>query len=41
MAKRKEADNPIVKDDPSRILDVNMEDVMHNSLMTSADQDIL
>ena len=41
MAKRKESDAPIVKDDPSRILDVNMEDVMHNSMMPYAEHVIL
>ena len=41
MAKRKEPDKPIVKDDPSRILDINMEDVMHNSMMPYAEHVIL
>ena len=41
MAKRKEPDRPIVKDDPSRILDINMEDVMHNSMMPYAEHVIL
>ena len=41
MAKRKEAEKPIVKDDPSRILDINMEDVMHNSMMPYAEHVIL
>ena len=41
MAKRREPDKPIVKDDPSRILDVNMEDVMHNSMMPYAEHVIL
>ena len=40
MAKRKD-ETPIVKDDPSRILDVNMEDVMHNSMMPYAEHVIL
>ena len=40
MAKKKD-DTPIVKDDPSRILDVNMEDVMHNSMMPYAEHVIL
>ena len=41
MAKRREPDRPIVKDDPSRILDINMEDVMHNSMMPYAEHVIL
>ena len=41
MAKRREPDKPIVKDDPSRILDINMEDVMHNSMMPYAEHVIL
>ncbi len=41
MAKRKEPDKPIVKDDPSRILEINMEDVMHNSMMPYAEHVIL
>ena len=41
MARRKEPEKPIVKDDPSRILDVNMEDVMHNSMMPYAEHVIL
>ena len=41
MAKRKEPDKPIVKDDPSRIIDINMEDVMHNSMMPYAEHVIL
>ena len=41
MARRKEPDTPIVKDDPSRILDINMEDVMHNSMMPYAEHVIL
>ena len=40
MPKKKE-DQPIVKDDPSRILDINMEDVMHNSMMPYAEHVIL
>ena len=40
MPKKKD-DQPIVKDDPSRILDVNMEDVMHNSMMPYAEHVIL
>ena len=36
MARRREPEKPIVKDDPSRILDINMEDVMHNSMMPYA-----
>ena len=41
MPKRKEPEKPIVKDDPSRILDINMEDVMHNSMMPYAEHVIL
>ena len=41
VAKRKEPEKPIVKDDPSRILDINMEDVMHNSMMPYAEHVIL
>jgi len=41
VARKKEADKPIVKDDPSRILDINMEDVMHNSMMPYAEHVIL
>ena len=38
----KKADHsPIVKDDPSRILDTTMEDVMHNSMMPYAEHVIL
>ena len=41
MARRKEPEKPIVKDDPSRILEINMEDVMHNSMMPYAEHVIL
>ncbi len=41
MAKRKEPEKPIAKDDPSRIIDINMEDVMHNSMMPYAEHVIL
>ena len=41
MAKRREPEKPIAKDDPSRILDINMEDVMHNSMMPYAEHVIL
>ena len=42
MASRKKtADTPIVKDDPSRILDTSMEDVMHNSMIPYAEHVIL
>ena len=41
MAGRKQPEKPIVKDDPSRILDINMEDVMHNSMMPYAEHVIL
>ena len=40
MPKKKE-DQPIVKDDPSRILETNMEDVMHNSMIPYAEHVIL
>ena len=39
--KKKSNDAPIVKDDPSRILDTTMEDVMHNSMMPYAEHVIL
>ena len=39
--KKKGNDSPIVKDDPSRILDTSMEDVMHNSMMPYAEHVIL
>ena len=40
--KKKTSDQrPIVKDDPSRILDTSMEDVMHNSMMPYAEHVIL
>ncbi len=39
--KKKANDSPIVKDDPSRILDTSMEDVMHNSMMPYAEHVIL
>ena len=39
--RRKVDDRPIVKDDPSRILDTNMEDVMHNSMIPYAEHVIL
>ena len=41
MARKKEPEKPIVKDDPSRIIDINMEDVMHNSMMPYAEHVIL
>ena len=41
MAKKHESDKPIVKDDPSRILETNMEEVMHNSMMPYAEHVIL
>ena len=41
MAKRKEPEKPIAKDDPSRIIEINMEDVMHNSMMPYAEHVIL
>ncbi len=39
--KKKAPEKPIVRDDPSRILDTNMEDVMHNSMMPYAEHVIL
>ncbi|MBQ9251756.1 MAG: DNA topoisomerase 4 subunit A [Clostridia bacterium] len=39
--KKKAADAPIMKDDPSRILDTSMEDVMHNSMIPYAEHVIL
>ena len=41
MAKHREPEKPVVKDDPSRILDISMEDVMHNSMMPYAEHVIL
>ena len=41
MARHKEPEKPIVKDDPSRIIEINMEDVMHNSMMPYAEHVIL
>ena len=41
MAKKSDSEKPIVKDDPSRILETNMEDVMHNSMMPYAEHVIL
>ncbi len=42
MAGRRKADEkPIVRDDPSRILDTSMEDVMHNSMIPYAEHVIL
>ena len=41
MARRREPEKPIAKDDPSRILEINMEDVMHNSMMPYAEHVIL
>ena len=41
MAKKKEPEKPIAKDDPSRIIEINMEDVMHNSMMPYAEHVIL
>ena len=39
--KKRNPDTPIVKDDPSRILDTSMEDVMHNSMIPYAEHVIL
>ena len=39
--KKKSNDKPIVKDDPSRILQTSMEDVMHNSMIPYAEHVIL
>ncbi len=41
MARRNDSDKPIVKDDPSRILPMTMEDVMHNSMIPYAEHVIL
>ena len=41
MPKKTVPDRPIVKDDPSRILDTAMEEVMHNSMMPYAEHVIL
>ena len=42
MAGRKKTnETPVIKDDPSRILDTSMEDVMHNSMMPYAEHVIL
>lgn len=41
VAKRREPEKPIAKDDPSRIIEINMEDVMHNSMMPYAEHVIL
>ena len=39
--KKKASEKPIIKDDPSRILDTSMEDVMHNSMIPYAEHVIL
>ena len=41
MPKRKAPEKPIPQEDPSRILDINMEDVMHASMMPYAEHVIL
>lgn len=41
MPKKREAPKPIVKDDPSRIIQTSMEDVMHNSMIPYAEHVIL
>ena len=41
MAKKKEPQKPIVKDDPSRILQTSIEDVMHQSMIPYAEHVIL
>ena len=41
VPKKKQEEKPIVKDDPSRILPMTMEDVMHNSMMPYAEHVIL
>ena len=41
MAKKKLPDKPIVKDDPSRIIQSSMEEVMHNSMIPYAEHVIL
>ena len=39
--KKSQQDAPVVRDDPSRILDTSMEDVMHNSMIPYAEHVIL
>ena len=41
MPKKKAPDQPIVKDDPARILPMTMEEVMHNSMIPYAEHVIL
>ena len=41
MPKKREPEKPIVKDDPSRIIQTSMEDVMHNSMIPYAEHVIL
>lgn len=41
MPKKREPAKPIVKDDPSRIIQTSMEDVMHNSMIPYAEHVIL
>lgn len=41
MARKKQPDQPIVKDDPSRIIQTSMEEVMHNSMIPYAEHVIL
>ena len=42
MARKKTSDNrPIPKDDPSRILQTSVEDVMHQSMIPNAEHVIL
>ena len=41
MAKKREPEKPIAADDPSRILQTSLEDVMHQSMMPYAEHVIL
>ena len=41
MARKQTQEKPIPKDDPSRILPMTMEDVMHSSMMPYAEHVIL
>ena len=41
MAKKTSDQRPIVKDDPSRIIQSSLEDVMHNSMIPYAEHVIM
>ena len=41
MPKKREPEKPIAKDDPKRIIDTSLEDVMHNSMMPYAEHVIM